>query len=182
MAYGIGGSGEHVLNQPKWMESQAYTVEAVTEDNKLATWKQHQVMLRNLLKDRFHLVAHVETRYVSGYALVTIPGKKPNLPKVEKADGLMQLIPGDLLLSNTDMSTLANMMESIIGKPCIDKTQIAGNYKIRVKYAPMDDPNSDQPSIFVALQEQLVLKLVPEKKVPVQYLVIDSADRIPTEN
>jgi hypothetical protein len=40
---------------------------------------------------------------------------------------------------------------------------------------------SSLPSIFTALQEQLGLKLVSQK-VPVDTLVIDHVDKIPTEN
>jgi uncharacterized protein (TIGR03435 family) len=48
-------------------------------------------------------------------------------------------------------------------------------------YALDDATDSSLPSIFTAVQEQLGLKLIPQK-VPVQMLVIDHIDRIPTEN
>ena len=46
---------------------------------------------------------------------------------------------------------------------------------------PANDANSSLPDFFTALREQLGLKLQPQK-VPVDFLVIDHVDKIPTEN
>jgi uncharacterized protein (TIGR03435 family) len=46
---------------------------------------------------------------------------------------------------------------------------------------PQNDPKSDLPDLFTAVQEQLGLKL-ESQKVPVDYLVIDHLERTPTEN
>jgi uncharacterized protein (TIGR03435 family) len=40
----------------------------------------------------------------------------------------------------------------------------------------------DAPNIFIALEKQLGLKLEKTKDVPVDVLVIDSADKVPTAN
>jgi uncharacterized protein (TIGR03435 family) len=46
----------------------------------------------------------------------------------------------------------------------------------------MDDANSTKPSLTTALEEQFGLKLASEKNIPVDEVVVDSADRTPTEN
>jgi uncharacterized protein (TIGR03435 family) len=79
------------------------------------------------------------------------------------------------------MKTLASILERPAGHPVVDKTGIAGNFEIKLRYAPPNDSKSDLPDFFTALQEQLGLKLEPQK-VPVEMLVIDHADKIPTEN
>ena len=40
----------------------------------------------------------------------------------------------------------------------------------------------DLPNIFVAVQKQLGLKLVKVNNVPVDMLIVDNADKIPTAN
>jgi uncharacterized protein (TIGR03435 family) len=66
-----------------------------------------------------------------------------------------------------------------------DKTGLAGIYEFTLAYAPAGAPAGDAaavPDIFTALQEQLGLKLVKVKDVPVDVLIVDSADKVPTAN
>jgi uncharacterized protein (TIGR03435 family) len=63
----------------------------------------------------------------------------------------------------------------------VDRTGLTGTYDFTLSYAPANDPNSSLPDFFTALQEQLGLKLQPQK-IPVDFLVIDHTDRVPTEN
>ena len=61
---------------------------------------------------------------------------------------------------------------------------LSGSYEMTLDWAPDDAPANDAtpgPSIFTALQEQLGLRL-DSAKGPVEMLVIDRAERIPTEN
>jgi uncharacterized protein (TIGR03435 family) len=46
----------------------------------------------------------------------------------------------------------------------------------------VSDPGEVGPTLFNALEKQLGLKLVKAKNVPVDILVIDHADKVPTEN
>jgi uncharacterized protein (TIGR03435 family) len=71
-------------------------------------------------------------------------------------------------------------------------TGLSGYYEFNLKWAPDDvapagaentstAPDDRPPSIFTALQEQLGLKLEPQK-YPIQIVVVDHAERVPTEN
>jgi len=87
------------------------------------------------------------------------------------------------------MAVLANMLSAPItnlGRPVVDRTSLAGefDFDLATTFAPAS-PNAATadnapPSVFVALQEQLGLKLEPTKAT-VKVLVVDSAEH-PTEN
>ena len=58
-------------------------------------------------------------------------------------------------------------------------TGLRGRYDFALQWAQRD--TDDGPSLFTAVQEQLGLRLVAQKG-PVDILVIDHAEKIPTEN
>jgi len=85
----------------------------------------------------------------------------------------------------------------------IDKTGLTGIYEFTLEFAgsirslgenlsaPADgepgaplasDPDQAAPDIFAAIEKQLGLKLVKVRDAPVDILVVDSADKVPTEN
>jgi uncharacterized protein (TIGR03435 family) len=76
---------------------------------------------------------------------------------------------------------LSHLLIVPLGQPVVNKTGIPGNFDISLKYAQPTDTDSDQPSIFVAIKEQLGLQLEPQK-VPVEMIVIDKVDKVPVEN
>ncbi len=95
-----------------------------------------------------------------------------------------RMISGGMLIQNFIFS-----LRGLAGRVIKDKTGLTGFYSIDFTYAVptqtvggpavASDPN-DGPSVFTALQEQLGLKLEPDK-MPLQSVVIDHIER-PTEN
>ncbi len=109
------------------------------------------------------------------------------------------------------MAQLANALGNLTGKPVTDLTEMKGVYEVELNWMPDDreqggmglgkmaamgapppagagdaSPHANEasdsgPSIFAALQEKLGLKLDP-RKGPVEILVIDRAEKVPTEN
>jgi len=65
--------------------------------------------------------------------------------------------------------------------PVVDHTGLSGTFNIDLTYAPDSSTDSDLPSLYTAIEEQLGLKLKPEK-VTVDTLVIDHVDGTPTPN
>jgi uncharacterized protein (TIGR03435 family) len=68
----------------------------------------------------------------------------------------------------------------------VDKTGIEGVYDFELRWTD-DDRNSGgsdadaAPSLFTAIQETLGLRL-QRQKVPVEMVVVDHVERVPTEN
>jgi uncharacterized protein (TIGR03435 family) len=81
---------------------------------------------------------------------------------------------------------LANALAGPAGRTVVDRTGLEGAFDFELRYAPAaardggPPPSDDRPSIFVAVQEQLGLKLEPTT-APVEMLVVDSVS-MPTEN
>jgi uncharacterized protein (TIGR03435 family) len=97
--------------------------------------------------------------------------------------------PGSLLEGETTIPNLADFLRVAAARPVKDRTGLTGSYRVtmnyddlfRVRRGPDIDPVPDAaPSVFVALTEQLGLKLESSKTM-VDTLVIDRLER-PTEN
>ena len=96
----------------------------------------------------------------------------------------------ELTASKVPLRNLVHLLSDLVGRTVLDKTGLNGNYDFKMSFAPdrgldqqappaADDrqqSQSDGPSIFTALQEQLGLKLESQKG-PVEVLVIDSAQK-----
>jgi uncharacterized protein (TIGR03435 family) len=139
-----------------------------------------QPLLRQLLQRRFHLSTHREQKVVTGYAVVIAKGT----PKLQTSKGdptLINIFPEKVIARPVSMKTFAATLSIPSGRPVVDKTGLTGTYDVDLSYAPANDSNSSLPDLFTALQEQLGLKL-ESQKVPIEMLVIDHLDRIPTEN
>lgn len=176
LAYGVNSS--RIESHTGWLDSTYYDVTAKTE--RPMTGKELEPLLQRLLQERFHLSCHFETRQVSGYAMVLAPGGS-KLRTHGTAAPAGSIVPGGLHAGNISTKTLAGMLERPAGKPIDDQTSLQGTYDVHLSFAPDDSPDSTAPSFFTALQEQLGLKLVPQK-VAIQVLVVDHADHYPTEN
>jgi len=180
MAYGIDES--QIGGKEKWMDEEFFDVVAKPAGNIPLTREQLKPVLQQLLKERFHLTSHREIRTMKGYALVCArTGPKPEQSKTDRPPGFRIFVgPGRLDGLNWSMPYLASMLQNPAGKPVVDRTRLSGAYDIKLYFAP-DLEESPLPSLFTALHETLGLELKPEK-VPVPILMIDHADRVPTEN
>jgi len=174
-------SQDYISSIPGWMESQEYDVTAKVPGERQLTLEQMRPMLQNLLEQRFHLVFHRETKMVPGFDLIVAKSG----PKLQPSEGdrkpSVRLLSNRMDVKHMDTEHIAGVLSHRAGQPVVDKTGLIGIYDFTLSYAPANDPNSDLPDFFTALQEQLGLKLEPAK-VPVDYLVIDHVDRVPTEN
>jgi uncharacterized protein (TIGR03435 family) len=68
-------------------------------------------------------------------------------------------------------------------RPGVDTTDLEGVYHLELKWAPDDAKGADSsaPSVFTAIQEQLGLKL-EARKMPIDVLVVDHAEKVPLKN
>ncbi|HEY6370005.1 MAG TPA: M56 family metallopeptidase [Candidatus Sulfotelmatobacter sp.] len=167
---------------------------------------RNQRLLQAALAERFKLALHPETRELSTYALVVgddgskLQPAKPASSYPDPAKGpegvplnksfRIKLDGSQAGLEARGMSTsdMASHISRQLGTVVVDKTGLAGAYDFSLNWmsdasgggtfnAPVSAASAS--SLLAAIQEQLGLKLEPQKS-PMQVLVIDHAER-PTE-
>jgi uncharacterized protein (TIGR03435 family) len=198
------GQGNQIVGGPSWIERDRYVVLGQAQGT--PTRPELIAMLKTLLEDRFALKTHTEMKEIDAYALVMArSGGQPG-PKLEKWDGTCNgkpappaqpnatgprcaafFRPPGLVMRGVTMGVLANMLSASfanLGRPVVDRTSLTGefNFDLETTFAPLNANANDSapPTVFVALQEQLGLKLEPTRTT-VKVLVVDSAER-PVEN
>jgi uncharacterized protein (TIGR03435 family) len=165
---------------------------------------EQQHMVQALLADRFKLKIHWETQQGPTYDLVV--GKKG--PKMQPAKGDPpsaeevkewgdRPIPPlyqrggsrdgfEFVARACSMTDLAETLAGQFSRPVVDRTGLKGKYDFTLHYldAHLSDRSADDqnptPTLDMAIQDQLGLKLSPAKG-PIKLLVIDHIEK-PSEN
>jgi uncharacterized protein (TIGR03435 family) len=194
-AYGIYEK-DRMIGAPAWASSEFYNIEAkmdtstVAELQKLSKDQRKlaaEHMLQVLMADRFKLAAHHEARDLPVYLLVIARGG----PKLQVAqpdsNGANSPHWGRGTTSTEGKTTLdaqqmtmdvfAGMLARPSGRTVLDKTGLTGKYEFKLEFTPNDSlAESNSPTLFNALREQLGLKLEPGKN-SVDVVVIDHVER-----
>lgn len=166
---------------PDWAQSVKFDIAAKTGSGVPLTYEQMRPLMLKMMAERFRMTYHRETRDVQGYDMVVAKdGLKltPAKPGSSKGGGAG---PGAIDMPNTTMKSFAGMLTAKLKRPVADKTGAAGDYEVKLRFAPEGDAESPLPSIFTALQEEMGIKL-QSAKVPVEMVVIDHLEKVPTEN
>jgi uncharacterized protein (TIGR03435 family) len=170
-----------IKDAPDWVIGglERFTIEAKAEDPTKATEAQLLEMLQTLLVDRFKLKFHRENQDVPGFGLVIAK----NGPKLHEASGDEtvtsfgnSLKPGPdepiaLTARKYSMATLSDVLSRFVPGPVIDQTGLNGSYDFKLSW-----DEKAGPSVFTAVQEQLGLRLNPQK-VPVSFFMFESAQK-----
>src|SRR6185312_6424878 len=168
-----------------WIESEKYDVvakvsPAVASMPWAVKFAQMRMMTRALLAQRFQLVLRRELREMPVYGLVTAKsGSKLQELGPNPGDNVMADIQrGHLSAKKMQMSQLALILGDQMDRPVVDFTGIRGVFDVTLDWSPESaEPvaSDTKPSLALALQEQLGLKLEPRKS-PVDVLVVDRAE------
>ena len=176
---------DYEISGPVWIKAdERYDIIATAPG---ASQDQMRLMLQTLLTERFQMKLHNEKKELSVYVL--LPGKGPAKVKEAAADGQPSLGggPGGTSFHNQPISRFTFMLTRRLDRPVLDMTGLKGTYDFTVDLSGLgfggNPPpvESTGPSIFTAVQNDLGLKLEARKQ-PIDVLVIDSANKIPTEN
>jgi uncharacterized protein (TIGR03435 family) len=193
------------VSGPGWLASEHYTIEATLPPG---TDKDHfRVMLQKLLTERFQMTLHKETKEIPVYRLKAAksgpklkPGtEQPKYANDEERQAGLEKQAREMMAKmragggtgntrsignvNATLEQFAEALSRNLDRPVKDMTQIEGKYDFHLSWAPesgMRDGESGA-SIFTAIQEQLGLRLEAGNE-PVELLVIDKVEKVPTSN
>jgi len=171
-AYGVEDT--QIVGGPNWIDREAFEINA--KPFAPVSGKELWPMLQTLLDDRFALAIHRETRQLPIYSLVV--AKNGARLKQGDAESPNFTTGATLLRGTMDTAALARHLTEVLGRTVIDNTGLKGTWEFSLKWAAEDQ--TDGPSLFTAIQEQLGLRL-ESTKGPVEVLVIDKAER-PSDN
>jgi uncharacterized protein (TIGR03435 family) len=201
-AYGLFES--QLVGGPEWLNSDRFDIQARAESGTNPHGREVMVLVQSLVEDRFQLKFHHEARELPVFNLVVAKGGsklKQTVDAAAHASGGTRGAPPLMEMYGTGntIEILISRVARQVGRPVIDKTNLAFEYDFSVKFDPRLEsdaailgvlsplrPTNDistesgSPDLFIAIQEQLGLRL-EASKAPVDVLVIDSIQH-PTEN
>jgi len=176
------------IDAPQWSTEACFDI--VAKASGPADEKQLRLMLQTLLANRFGLRLHKETRVVPVYAITLAKGgPKFQESATEGAFVIERNNPVILNAHHARMSDLAQGISAEVKRPVVDNTGLTGRYEIHMDLSAYlngtggaGDGQLDLMSIlFSGFQDLLGLKLEARKQ-SVDVLVIDHAEKTPTEN
>jgi uncharacterized protein (TIGR03435 family) len=168
----LGTPVDRMFGLPDWVNTELYAIAAKAPGDPPPAAIAMNVMLANLLKDRFNLASHRETRQLPVYDLVFArtdkrlgTGLTPASPECQAALAARleavqrgaavapplepkdctsaRINPGMVGFNGVPMSMIAQHLTQSVGRPVIDKTGLTGYYDYALRWTPQ--PGSGMP-------------------------------------
>ena len=199
LTFAFGVQADQIAGTPSWASNDRFDINArVGPGQVFDPMTMVGPLLLNLLADRFQLKTHHETRELNVYRLVRVRADRLG-PKIAPAAAdacappaqtdvasLREAArrcsggpgPGGISVHGMPITTLAKFMGPSAGRVIVDATGLMGNWDLDLTFVnPLQtSADSDGPSLFTALEEQLGLKL-ESGHAPVDVIVIDRLER-----
>ena len=190
-AYGIK---DYQLEGPDWLASEHFDISAkipeaisAQRDGREQYKAAFQSMMQSMLAERFRFTAHRERKTMGVYALVV--GKNGIKFKDAPPGGPSGSSTNNTHFTGTgvSMDTFAEVLSHNTEIPVVDFTGLKGVYDLKLDWQEEHPPHDNTgtppsaPAITEAVEEQLGLRM-ERRKAPVEILVVDHAEKAPTEN
>ena len=185
-AYGLL---DYQIIGPEWIVSERFDIAAKPPAG--AKDEDFPAMMRTMLQDRFKLQAHKDNRVFPVYGLIAGKNGPKIQPVEDKGGNSTNSNRGFFKCDNCRMTGVAGWLSRQMDRPVLDMTELPGVYNLVLNFTPENaEPSRNDgtaekketyPPLLTAIQEQWGLKLDP-RKAPLEVLVIDHIERVPTEN
>ena len=186
-AFGLRDTS-YLVGVPDWSSRLKFDIVAKVPTG---TWlrEQRQLMLQTLLRERFGMRAHSETREVPVYALRVVrsdgklgPSLRPSDVDCKRVPSVKQTSTSDwrcgwgyrglkMVADTQSLKLLERELGWRLGRPVLEQTGLTGAFSWTLDI-PDTSADPGAPSLFTAVQEQLGLKLEPAR-APRDVVVIE---------
>jgi uncharacterized protein (TIGR03435 family) len=168
------------ISGPDWLDFETYDIAATYSPT--ATSQERSEMMQHLLAERFKLAVHHQTRDAPAYWLEVAKSGAKLHPVDASPGGFQTSNDGPLrhFHSQTSAAALAVFLSDQLHVRVIDHTELKGTFDMALDWTAAD-PQQFETALRAAVDAQLGLQLEP-KKTPTDIVVIDHAEKIPTEN
>jgi len=189
MAYGVAEGRDYLFSGPAWLDTERFDISAKFPPE--TSNAQVLLMLQRLLDERFNLSLHHESKDFSVYALVVGKnGAKLHPAAAPGGSYKFRAQSGHAAGFSVSMPMFADRLsrpDFQLGRQVVDFTGLTGTFDLTLDWKPetgqAENPsdNASEASIYTAIQEQLGLRLEP-RKIALEVLVVEHANKVPTEN
>jgi uncharacterized protein (TIGR03435 family) len=174
---------------PGWLTRDRYVIGATT--GAPGDSSRTMRMLQSLLTERFAMMLHWEARELPVYVLRSAKDGPHGLKPVETRLGVIPA-PGGMRFQGMTMTEFVDEFLSrlpSIDRAVIDGTSLNARYDFTLQVFDTDPPPGELkpsvvaggPELFIHALEQVGLTLAREKRT-VDVLIVDHAEKVPTEN
>jgi uncharacterized protein (TIGR03435 family) len=175
------------LAAPAWMDDVRFDVIARFPAG--TTRPDVLKMKQAMLVERFGLVSHAESRDLPVFVLTVAKGgirfKVSKPEELPGSDANGRDGNHSLRATKINMEKLCATLSRYLGRPLLDMTHLAETYDVALQWseesAQPENIAPAAPGLSTAIEAQLGLKLKSQKS-PIQVMVVDRAEKVPTDN
>jgi uncharacterized protein (TIGR03435 family) len=194
IVFGFGIQAKQIVDPPDWLDKDRFDIHAVPDAEGAPNVEQLRVMIQKLLKERFKLTYHHDKREMSAFVL-TVGKSGSKLTPTQLSGSLpgFGVRPGKtgatMVINNGTMGNFTSFLQGLVlDRPVVDQTALTGRYDFTITFTPDDsqfngrpfpkvaDDVEPAPGLFEAIQQQIGLKLTPEK-TQVDVIAIDHVEK-----
>jgi uncharacterized protein (TIGR03435 family) len=176
---------------PAWMESDRYDIIAKAPGN--ATDDEMKRMTQALLAERFKLKLHRETREAPVLIMTagkTAPklfppkeGETHSLQIVPQTDGDRKVMSYRVTATRFSFVQLNQTFAHVLDRVIVNQTGLEGDFDFTLELTlDENQPNPLDPDLLIAAMRDQLGLVLKSQKGPVEFLSIDSAEKVAAGN